>query len=505
MTAAASLARVQSATVVGVGAEPVEIEIDLAGGLAQTVIVGLPDKAVRESRDRVRAALHHSGFSYPASGRLTLNLAPATVRKYGPMYDLPIAVGILAATGQLDPSVLAGTCLIGELALDGRLRPIQGVLPIAADCARRGLRRLVVPRANGREAAIPAGVEVVAVDGLLELVEVLAGRRAVSPPAGRPVSLNEAPEADFEDVVGQPQAKYAIQVAAAGGHHLMMVGPPGVGKSMLARRLPGILGRLEEPAALETTQIYSVAGLLEGGELIERPPFRSPHHTISDVGLVGGGHPIRPGEVSLAHNGVLFLDEAPEFRRSALDALRQPLEMHEVHVVRINGRCRYPARVQLVLAMNPCPCGQLLSGDGRCRCPRADVERYARRLSGPLLDRIDLQVELAAVPPDALGRGPDPDGTSADLAAGVAIARARQQARYGPTRRNATVGDRQLHETCELTAAARTCLDAGATRSALSARGYVRLLRVARTIADLEHDGPIEPRHVLQAMMLRRA
>lgn len=499
--------RVNSAAVTGINAAAVEVEIDLTtGGLARTVIVGLPDSAVREGRDRVSAALRSCGFAWPPRGQLTLNLAPASLRKVGPVYDLPIAVAVLTATGQLPAEQLEGSCFLGELALDGRLRPVRGVLAMAEHCRLRGHRRIVVPRANGREAGLVKGLEVAAAGHLGDVIRLLAGELDELPPPP-PVEPSPPDSADLADVVGQPQAKIALQIAAAGGHNLLMSGPPGVGKSMLASRLPGILEPLDERQALETTRVHSVAGLLDPRRgLIRQPPFRAPHHTISEPGLVGGGQPLRPGEVSLAHHGVLFLDEAPEFRRTTLEALRQPLERGQVEIVRVGGRMVYPSRFQLILAMNPCPCGYHGCEGGStpaCRCAMPAVDRYQQRLSGPLLDRIDLQVALAPIPPEQLGVGSDPEGSSAVLRAGVRAARERQRARYGPGWSNASAPDRLLRERCQLTDAGRTCLEASVQRWRLSGRGFFRVLRVARTIADLDDAEAIVPDHVLQALMLR--
>lgn len=498
-------ARVHSAAVVGVDAHPVEIEIDLGGGLPQTVIVGLPDKAIRESRDRVRAATLASGLDFPGAGRLTINLAPAALKKVGAVYDLPIALGLLAATGQVPRAALARIALVGELALDGRLRPVRGVLAIAELAARSGWRTLVVPRDNGPEAALVAGLEVAACRDLAEVVRVVGGELAASVvrPAPRAETVDHAGP-DFADVLGQAQGKLAMQLAAAGGHHVLLSGPPGVGKSMLASRLPSLLDPLDERSALEVTRIHSIAGLLAQGALVTRPPFRAPHHTISEAGLVGGGHPLRPGEASLAHHGVLFLDEAPELPRRLLDCLRQPLERGEIEVVRVCERVVYPSRFQLVIAMNPCPCGWHHADPDRCRCPPPEVERYQRRISGALADRIEIQVELGPVDPARLAAMRDDAATSASLRAGVARARAIQRERYGPGVTNASATDDVLRAACLLSNAAQRTLETAAHRGKVSARGYFRVVRLARTVADLAGEGEITADHVLQALVLRQ-
>lgn len=500
------LARVKSGALRGVDAFLVEVEVDLAPGLPAFTTVGLPEAAVKESKDRVRAALKNSGYQYP-SNRITINLAPADVRKEGTGFDLPVAVGILTAQGIVPQDPLEKFLLFGELSLDGRLKPTRGVLSMALATRQAGLA-LVIPRHNAEEAGVVQDIEIYPVDSLAQLVEFLAGREHLAPSPPVPVAavnLESEYELDFGEVKGQEPVKRALLLAAAGGHNVLMIGPPGSGKTMLAQRLPSILPPLNFEEALEASKIYSVVGLLKPGQgLLNQRPFRSPHHTISDAGLVGGGNIPRPGEVSLAHHGVLFLDELPEFKRSTLEVLRQPLEDGVVTISRAAATTTYPARFMLVAAMNPCFCG--LYGDPRrvCSCTPQQIKHYRSRISGPLLDRIDIQIQVFAVPFRDLADDSGGEG-SKEMRAQVLAARSKQEKRFARTRifANNHMTPRMIKEYCALGSEPRRLLEAAVERLGLSARAYTRILKIARTIADLEGEIDLALAHVAEAIQYR--
>jgi len=502
------LARVWSASLLGVNAVQVGVEVDVAGGLPAIAVVGLPDTAVQESRERVKAALKNAGFAFPVR-RIVINLTPADLRKEGPSFDLPISVGILAASEQIEPQLLGDLLFVGEISLDGSLRAVAGVLPIAAAAKKLGLRGVVVPADNAQEAAILPGIAVYGFRHLTEVAQFLAEPQLHQPVVGT-LNLQETPSAspslDLKDVKGQNHARRALEIAAAGGHNLIFVGPPGSGKTMLARRLAGILPPLAFEEALEVSQIHSVAGLLkEKGSLIRERPFRSPHHSASGPSLVGGGSFPRPGEISLAHRGVLFLDELTEFKRTVLEFLRQPLEDGFVTISRTRQSVLFPAQFTLVASTNPCPCGYYGDSLQACSCSARQREMYWAKLSGPLMDRIDLQVAVNRLKPEEMTHQVPGEGSQAVR---LRVKQARNQAtqRFGGTTKilcNAEMQSSQIREFCSLDDSGRQLLEGAIRKLGLSARAMDRILKVSRTIADLANASSIGPAHIAEAIQYR--
>ncbi|MCD6289269.1 MAG: YifB family Mg chelatase-like AAA ATPase [Anaerolineae bacterium] len=509
------LSRVTSCALIGLDGALVEVEVDIASGLPGLTIVGLPDTAVKESSERVRAAIRNSGFQWPTR-RITVNLAPADLRKEGPAYDLPIAVGILIATEQVWADAVEDALVVGELSLDGSVRHVNGILPMAALARQQGMNRMFVPAVDALEAALVGDIKVIPVESLPQLAAHLQGLRRIEPYESQvdPVSDEPPPyAADMADIKGQEHVKRALEIAAAGGHNVLMTGSPGSGKTLLARSMPSILPRMTTEEALEVTKIYSVAGLLPPDQpLIRHRPFRAPHHTISQAGLVGGGHWPRPGEISLAHRGVLFLDELPEFGQRVLEVLRQPLEDRVVTIARSTGTLSFPANFILVAAMNPCPCGWYGDPEHECTCSLSEIRRYQKRISGPLLDRIDIHVDVPRVPFEKLSddRRGEP---SAVIRERVEAARERQRQRFAASsegadhqtnsRCNADMGPAEIRKYCQVDEAGRRLLGSAMRQLHMSARAYHRILKLARTIADLAGSERIEVTHIAEAIQYR--